>query len=189
MPINRRMALGLLGAGGTAWLLFSREARAGVAVGLTLAELVRKSSVVAFARALEARSSWAEVGGARRIVTDHRVRLDEVLYGSPADPTVWVRTLGGRVERLRAVVYGEAELRVSEPCLLFLQPGAEGVLGVTGLAQGHYPLRNRGGALRLFASPRLGALLRPGGCAVQDLVGRSRAEAASLLDEASRGAR
>ncbi len=185
--MNRREALGLFLAGGSTWLLGSRAARAGVAIAVPLAELWRSSSAVGFAASTQASCRWEEIGGSRRIVTYHQVRFDELLSGD--EPEQWVRTLGGRVGDLAQVVHGEAELRVGEPCLLFVHPGRDGVPVVTEMAQGHYPMRPLRGELRLHASPRLGGLVRPDGSAVRSLIGRTRAEAKSLLDGARRGAK
>jgi hypothetical protein len=183
-PLTRRDALGLMLAGGAAWLFAARPARASVAVGVSLPELLRASTAVGFAASSEASSRWEEIGGSKRIVTYHRVGFEELLLGQDRD--LWVRTLGGRVGDIAQVVHGEAELRVAEPCLLFVRPGRDGVSVVTEMAQGHYPLGDLSGTLRLRPSPRLGALVRPDGSAVKALVGRTRAEATSLLDEARR---
>jgi len=178
-----------MAAGGLGWVLSGREAMAGTAVGVTLPALVRRSSVVAFSRSLEASSRWEEIGGSRRIVTYQRVWFDELLFGQPSSQELWVRTLGGRVGDLAQIVHGEAELRVGDPCLLFVHPGRDGVPVVTELAQGHYPLRADGGSFRLHPSPRLGRILAADGSAVKALVGRTRAEATSLLEQVGRGAR
>jgi hypothetical protein len=183
-PLTRRDALGLMLAGGTAWLFAARPARASVAVGVSLPELLRSSTTVGFAASSEASSRWEEIGGSKRIVTYHRVSFDELLVGQDRD--LWVRTLGGRVGDIAQVVHGEAELRVAQPCLLFVCPGRDGARVVTEMAQGHYPLGDTRGTLRLRPSPRLGTLVRPDGSAAKALVGRTRAEARSLLDEARR---
>jgi hypothetical protein len=162
---------------------------AGTAVGVTLPDLVRRSSVVAFSRSLEVSSRWEEIGGSRRIVTYQRVWFDELLFGQPSSPELWVRTLGGRIGDLAQIVHGEAELRIGDPCLLFVHPGRDGVPVVTELAQGHFPLRPNGGSFRLHPSPRLGRLLAADGSAVKALVGRTRAEAAGLIEQVGRGAR
>jgi hypothetical protein len=177
-----------MAAGGVAWLFAGREAMAGTAVGVTLPDLVHRSSVVAFSRSLEASSRWEEIGGSRRIVTYQRVWFDELLFGHPSSQELWVRTLGGRVGDLAQIVHGEAELRVGDACLLFVHPGRDGVPVVTELAQGHYPLRPDGSWQRLHPSPRLGRLLAADRSAVKALVGRTRAEATGLLEQVGRGA-
>ena len=180
MFLTRRDALGLVLAGSAAWLFGARRARASVAVGIGLPELISSSTTVGFAASSEASSRWEEIGGSRRIVTYHRVGFDELVIGQ--DRELWVRTLGGRMGDIAQIVHGEAELRVGEPCLLFVCPARDGALVVTEMAQGHYPLRSQ----RLHPSPRLGRLVRPDGSAVRALVGRTRAEARGLLGEARR---
>ena len=153
-----------------------------MAIGVSLPELLGSSTTVGFAQSAEASSHWEEIGGSRRIVTYHRVGFDELLVGQDRD--LWVRTLGGRMGDIAQIVHGEAELRVGEPCLLFVRPARDGALVVTEMAQGHYPLRDQAGTLRLRPSPRLGRLVHPDGSAAKALVGRTRDEARSLLVEA-----
>jgi hypothetical protein len=187
-PLSRREALGLMVAGGALWLFGSRRAHASMAVGIGLPELFRKSSRVAFSTSLEAFSRWEQLGGTRRIVTYHRLRVDEPIAGPAADPELMVRTLGGRVGDIGQIVHGEAALVVGEPCLLFLRTASDGVYAVAEHAQGHYPLRDDGrGKWRLRSSPRLGPLAEAEGSAVRALVGRSREEAVTLLHEVRRG--
>jgi hypothetical protein len=175
-------------AGGAGWFFGSGRAEASLAVGLGLPELMRESSRVAFSTSLEASSRWEELGGTRRIVTYHRVRLDELVAGASGETELMVRTLGGRVGDIGQIVHGEAALAVGEPCLLFLRDAPGSVSVVVEHAQGHYPLHDDGqGKERLHASPRLGRLIRADGSAVKTLVGRSRVEARSLIDEVRRG--
>jgi hypothetical protein len=186
-PLTRRDAFGLMLGAGAVFLAGARESRASVAIAASLPELLSSSHTVGFAASEQATSRWEEIGGSKRIVTYHQVGFDDLVVGQ--DRELWVRTLGGRVGDLAQVVHGEAELRIGERCLLFVGPGSDGVSVVTEMAQGHYPLRDQAGALRLRPSPRLGGLVRPDGSAVKLLVGRTRAEARSLLDEARRGAK
>ncbi len=179
MSLTRRDALGLMLGGGAACVFATRGARAGVAIAVSLPELLRSSTAVGFAQSAEVTSHWEEIGGSRRIVTYHRVGFDELVIGK--DRELWVRTLGGRMGDIAQVVHGEAELRMGEPCLLFVSPARDGALVVTEMAQGHYPLRAESGTLRLRPSPRLGRLIRPDGSAAQMLIGKPRPEARSLL--------
>jgi hypothetical protein len=189
VKIQRREALYVLAAASAACLFGGRRARASTVVGVTLSELVQRSTLVAFSRSLEASGRWEDVGGSRRIVTYQRVQLDEVLIGQPPAQDLWVRTLGGRVGDVAQIVFGEAELRVGDPCLLFVHPTSDGVPVVTELAQGHYPLRPNGGTLRLYPSPRLDRVVGADGTAVKALIGRTRAEATGLLGQVGRGAK
>lgn len=170
--------------------LSNRSAWATVARALELEELVRSSERALVATALEARSSWAYVAGRKRIVTDTRVRLDRHLGGPNDGAEVMVRTLGGQVGDVGQVVHGEALLRIGEPALLFLTPDSRGQLGVTGMAQGHFPIRpGADGTPRLAPSPQLPELFGPDDSAVRRLAGKSTEEAARLVQRTWRDAR
>lgn len=167
-----------------------RSASATIARALSLDELVRGSERALVATALEARSSWAFVAGRKRIVTDTRVRLDRHLGGHDDGSELLVRTLGGQVGGVGQVVHGEALLRVGEASLLFLSPDARGQLGVTGMAQGHFPIRTGSdGTPRLARSPRLAELIGSSDSAVERLVGKPVDEASELVKRTWRDAR
>lgn len=163
-------------------------ARAGVARPIALRELVRSSRFVVRATPLEALSSWQKVGSSRRIVTDTRLRIDEQIGGSTPDSgELWVRTLGGQVGKIGQIVHGEATLQIGQASVLFLTNDPNGVLHVTALAQGHYPLRaDTSGTRRLERSPHLSQLTGDGPSAVRDLVGKSLVEASELVRKAAR---
>lgn len=162
------------------------SALGGVARGLLLEQLVQRSVHIFRGRPLEAHSEWARFGEQRRIVTYTRVRVDEPLAGGD-EPELLIRTLGGTVGKLGQVVHGEAELLVGEDCLAFAMPFKDGVLGVTGMAQGHYPLASdASGVLRLNPSRQLAVLLDDQGSAVARLRGRTVLEARDLVKQAGR---
>jgi hypothetical protein len=72
--------------------------------------------------------------------------------------------------------------------VLFLVPANDGVLHVTALSQGHFPLRaDNKGIERLIESPRLSKLIGQGTSAVRRLVGRSVVEADDLVRRAEQG--
>lgn len=165
-------------------LFATPSAEASVSLAYTLEQLVAESTSVVAGRAIERRSEWAEVGGSRRIVTFTRVHVtDSVLGDSTKD--VWVRTLGGVVGRIGQQVSGEATLALGEDALVFLSRARDGALVITGMGQGHYPIRlqstSEGAAVeRLAASPQTGTLLtrKPGETVAHArLVGRSLDEA------------
>lgn len=161
MALALPATLGTLGAGPAG--LGPRPAEASVSIAVTLDQLVASASRVVVATALEERSQWEELAGARRIVTYTRLRVDQTVAGEPAEE-VWVRTLGGVVDRVGQQVSGEAHLAIGAEALLFLTPAKDGALVVAGMAQGHYPIvKQADQAPRLAASPDLGAVLpRPG---------------------------
>jgi hypothetical protein len=184
--MKRRAFLGGIGAaiGGFAQL---NEASATLLRGLSLEQLSKGSDHILVGVALEAVSHWETLGGRRRIVTDTRVRVDDVVArAAPSDLELQVRTLGGTIGDVAALVYGEAQLSLNESCLLFLSNHDTGIRRVVGMAQGHYPLRrDPSQALRLLASPRMPELVgKSSPFAVQRLVGKELSEARVLVREA-----
>lgn len=178
--MDRRGALSLLCALG--YGLADREALASVARGLTLGELVRKSRSAVLLTGVARQASWQTVGGSRRIVTETRARLDELVAGAdPSSTEVLVRTLGGRVGHIGQLVEGEAELTLGEACLAFLTEHETLVYGITAMAQGHYPIiaEARGRVLR--TSRTLPVLKRAKDSAVERLSGRLVTEGLSLV--------
>ncbi|HET9953438.1 MAG TPA: hypothetical protein VFQ61_02980 [Polyangiaceae bacterium] len=186
--LTRRGALGMLAAG-VGGLFQARLAHATLLRGMTVPTLARSSRHIVAVTPLAAEAHWEVLGGRRRIVTDTRVRIDDVLaQEDPADSEMMVRTLGGTIGDLGAIVFGEAELTPQQPCVLFLMQKGDGPPRVTGLAQGHYPLRldpKRSDAkVRLFGSPRLPELLGDEELAVKRLVGLQLGQARQLVREA-----
>jgi len=176
-----RRSLLLAAACGASSTLLSRRAHATVVRGLTLPLLVRQSSFVLVGSARDSSSRFISLPGSRRIVTDVRIRVEEPLLGSPVDTRV-VRVLGGRVGSSAEFVEGQAEFEFDSRCVLFLRAEQQGVHWVSGMAQGHYPLRqaNEGGE-RLAPSPRLPEILQFENSAVRHLSGRTLSELRSWL--------
>jgi hypothetical protein len=186
--LGRRGALLVLAAAlMTTWI--PGAAKAGVARPVALRDLVRESRFIVVGAPIEAISRWEDVGRSRRIVTYHRVRVDRRLgVKAPSESELWVRTLGGTVGKIGQIVHGEATLAHGEGAMLFLAPGRDGVLQVTAMSQGHFPLRaDPKGVQRLSVSPRLSKLVGEGSSAVRQLVGRSLNEADELVQRAERG--
>ncbi|MFO0556049.1 MAG: hypothetical protein U0271_47160 [Polyangiaceae bacterium] len=168
-------------------LSLAGEAHATTSVAMTLDELVERSPRVVIGQAVEHQSQWEELGGTKRIVTYTRVIVEETVYGAHEDE-IWVRTLGGVVDKVGQAVAGEAQLKIGETAVLFLAD-VPGALVVTGMAQGHYPLdlgANQAADDRtLKASPDPGTLLRRASksgapspkSAIEELVGGSVASA------------
>lgn len=165
-----------------ATLGFESAAHATTARAVSLAELVRRSTRIARATALESFSRSEEVGGRRHIVTYSRLRIDDSIHGPSGDSETLVRTLGGRVGELGEIVHGEAELALHETSLVFLSPDESGVELVTAMAQGHYPMAVDGaGVPRLRLSRNLPHLLGSGTSAVTQLSGKAFPEARALI--------
>ena len=166
-------------------LLLPRAAQATLFRGLSLPDLVNLSELIVLATPLDASSHWEMLGGRQRIVTDTRVRVEDVVAKSaPADGELLVRTLGGTVGERAALVYGEAALFLNQTSLLFMLRDA-GVLRVAGMAQGHYPLfsdANR--VVRLMLSPHAPELVGEGEPAMHILPGQELSHARALVQSA-----
>ena len=161
------------------------EAKAAVSIALGLDELVGASSGCVVATAAESRSEWVDLGGGRRIVTLTRLTVERTVFGRRQD-SIWVRTLGGAVGHIGQVVSGEARLRLGERALVLLRRAPDGVLTVTALGQGHFPVVERDGRPVLVGSPDPGTLLRrrPAATARDALVGATLPAAVSLVEAA-----
>jgi hypothetical protein len=172
-PFLGGLAFGLLWPGGLV-------ARAG---GDPLLELVEHSDCCVSARSLAAGSSYRVLGGIRRIVTLHRLRVDEALDGPVrTGDELTLRTLGGRVGDLAQRVFGEAEIVIGRPALLFLYRANDAEHVVTDLAGGHFDLdRDAHGVARVrVASGQHAQSTRVKGAAAQ-LAGASTAEVRQML--------
>src|SRR5688572_14178300 len=182
--LSRRQVLGALGMGCAAWAS-PRLAGATMARAIRLPELVGLSEFALVGTATDAYSRWETVGDSRRIVTYVRLEVAQPIDGRPPpDTTLMLRTLGGRVGDIGQLVHGEAVFELGAPSAVFLTPDEDGVLGITGMAQGHYPLQTiAGDVARLKASPYVPSLLRVEGSAVQRLSRRTVLEAESLVSE------
>lgn len=162
---------------------WQRTADASLARGLTLGELVRASAHSLVVTPLDSSCHWADFGGRRLIVTDTRVRVEDVLgLARPEASELVVRVLGGAIGKYGQRIEGQAELVLGQPSALFLTPGATLLAYVTGAAQGHYPLTldARGGAW-LGPSPHVPELLARRGSAVETLTGASLDRARELV--------
>jgi uncharacterized protein YggU (UPF0235/DUF167 family) len=177
---TRRAVLAALG--GACVSFAARGAHATVMRGLSLTALVQRSDRIVIGVAVDAQASFVTLGGTRRIVTDVRVRVDEIVAKGPANAELRVRVLGGRVGREAELVEGQAEMGLGAPCLLFLRAVSPELHWVNGMAQGHFPLEiGSSGATRLAASPRLPELLQRTDCAVDRLVGQELEAARALV--------
>lgn len=161
-------------------------AQASISVLLSLDELVTRSSAVVVGTAGERKSQWEEVGGSRRIVTYTKIKVDRTIAGS-AGSEVWVRTLGGAVDKIGQAVSGEAQIATGAKSVLFLMKRGDVTL-VTGMAQGHYPISlDDKGVSRLRASPDAGTQIRQPGpilTARDLLVGEKLETAISAISKA-----
>jgi hypothetical protein len=179
--MDRRQSLGLMGIF-AATLASANVAHATTARAVSLPDLVRRSTRVARATALDSFARSEDIGGARHIVTYSRMRIDDSIHGPSGDSETLVRTLGGRVADLGEIVHGEAELVLHETCLVFLMIDPNGVEVVTGMAQGHYPITIDGaGTPRLRLSRNMPQLVGGATSAVAQLTGKPFTEARALI--------
>jgi len=132
--------------------------------------------------AVAKRSSWQTIGGTRRIVTDTRVRVDELVSGmDPSTTELVVRTLGGVVGNVGQVVEGSAELTLGEQSLTFVTQLDTALFGVTAMGQGHYPIMTEARGRILRPNRQLPALVGGKPSAVETLRGRLLTESLALV--------
>lgn len=184
MLLSRRRLLGSVALGALAAGL-PRSTWASTARALSLSELVGSSRFALVATTTDIKSQWETIGDSRRIVSYHEVEVAYPIDGRPpAETRLLVRTLGGRVGSIGQLVHGEAKLGLDTPSVLFLSPAGDGVMGITAMAQGHYPLiADSDRVLRLHASPNMPELVNKPGSAVERLSFRSLPEAETLVFE------
>jgi hypothetical protein len=179
--MDRRQSLGLLGALLTS-VAWSKAGQATTARAISLPNLVARSTRIVRGMPLEGTASVETIGNTRHIVTYTRLRIDDLIHGGPAASEIWVRTLGGRKDKLGEIVHGEAELALNEACLVFIAANADGIDEVTAMAQGHYPILNdASGTPRLSASRNMPHLLGAADAAVLKLAGLQLDEARALI--------
>jgi hypothetical protein len=165
-----------------------RSAEASVAVLISLEDLTAASTYVIVATAGEQRSAWEETPSGKRIVTYTRLKVDRAVAG-PAETELWVRTLGGVVDKIGQSVSGEAMIATGQRSLLFLARVDVGLV-VVGMAQGHYPIVEAEGPKtgpRIAGSPDAGMLLPRRGPTIsarERLVGLSLEDAVSAVQRA-----
>jgi hypothetical protein len=163
-----------------------RDANAHTARLLTLEDLIDRSTYVVVGTAGERRSVWEELPSGKRIVTYTKIAVERAVAGAPAGD-LWVRTLGGAVDKIGQAVPGEAQLPAGSRALLFLAQIPSGAVVVTAMSQGHYPIvLDAKGVARLVQGPDVGLLVgRPGPviAAHERLVGATVDDAAALVKQ------
>lgn len=181
--VSRRGLLLGLACGGVCSLA-GRGASATTVRSLSLPALVKGSGSILVVTPLASESRYEELGRRRRIVTDTRVRVEEVVAkGQPETSELLVRTLGGAIGNLGEHVHGQAQLALGQACVAFLLRAPDGLHYVNAMAQGHYPLRGSA-ALRLDASPDLPRILDFDASAVKVLVGSELGQARERIRSA-----
>jgi len=145
--------------------------------------MVERSSMVVVATPISLETHWALFGSKQRVVTDSTIEVAWTLHGDDcAGKDIVVRTLGGTVEGVGQIVYGEARLTLGQSSLLFLIPGRDGTYQVLGMAQGQYPLEPTGeGDWQLRSSLGLEGVLQEHLSVAHALAGRRLSEVPALL--------
>jgi hypothetical protein len=117
-----------------------------------LDDLVARNRAVVVGEVVDAKSYWNE--GHTFILTDVRLRLDDVLKGS-VSKDLKVTIMGGRVGDLTTLIVGGPELVPGNSYVLFLNeeslPGVERALTVRDLSQGAFEVRIGRGGLRAIS--------------------------------------
>ncbi len=167
-------------------LLVPGVARATLMRGLTLRNLMAQSRHVLLLTPLAAQCRSLVIGGRPLIVTETSARVEDVIeLSTPDSALIVVRTLGGVLNGAGLFVHGEAQLTAGASCVAFLTQESDGSHSVTGMAQGHFPLKNVSSKRYLVASPRLPELVEFEHSGVHALAGKELAEARQLVHEAS----
>lgn len=118
---------------------------ASTAVDLDVEGLTLRAERVVRARVVGSESRWT--AGGRRIVTETRLEVLEVLAGEPRAAVVQVVQPGGRVDGLVQEVIGAARFSPGEEVVVFLRPTApDRSARVVGMALGKYRVIRREGA-------------------------------------------
>jgi hypothetical protein len=131
-----------------------RSAPAAVARAVTLGQMLYDSQHVILGTAVDSFARWERVGKRSCIVTYSVFHVEQPLDGrTPEAPELTIRTLGGTVGDLGQTFYGEAVVALKQRAAVFLRAKAPDIYVVTGMAQGHYPVRaDDRGIARLHAA-------------------------------------
>jgi hypothetical protein len=97
-------------------LTLEKDAQAAVSIAVLFDDLVARADGAAIVSPVESYSVWED----KRIVTYTRVKVDKVIAGIGGDD-LWVKTLGGVVEKLGQSVSGEPVFQVGRPSVLFVK--------------------------------------------------------------------
>lgn len=108
-------------------------------VEMSLAYASKTADRIVVATPTESKSLWENDGRVNRIVTYYRVRIDTDIVGS-GDQFIWIRTLGGVVDKIGQRVFGAVALTLNRPALLFLSKQSSVVFSVLEMQQGHFPI-------------------------------------------------
>ena len=140
-PFNRRNLLSGCGLSLCA-LLTPYDAVASSMKPLSFSQLRRQSEHICCAKVMTHKSMWLELGGRKRLVTEHSLQELETFKGiKPGSANLKVFTLGGRKGNLAQKVHGAAQIIDGEEGVFFIASATAGISAIVGMAQGHFPLR------------------------------------------------
>lgn len=160
----------------------SVDAKASIARAISLLELIQLSRYFIVGTPVSSSCHWEQVGRGPRIVTYSVVQVETTLYGKAPDSSeVLVRSLGGSIGNLGQVVHGEAVLALGERAAVFLADVVPGVLRVTAMSQGHYPIRTDEHGVHRLQSGLSSLELVGENAAVRRLAGRTLSEAQAIV--------
>lgn len=147
LALGGRRLLAIVAVGAAVSLFGPVRASASVLEGLTLEQLVTRSTVVFEGEVSAVEATWRD----GLIVSEVTVEVSRLHKGTCGAQVV-VRTFGGQVGDLRQVVDGAAHFDVGESVVLFGQGGAAAVR-VVGLAQGKFSIVDGLGGGWAFRDP------------------------------------
>lgn len=191
MVVTRRSFLWGTAAATASQLFVPGQARASMAIALSLTELVHRSEHAAVGISVDAFSRWELVAERKRIVTYSVIDVERPLDGRPLGKgPILVRTLGGIVNGVGQVVHGEAVIPLGERTALFLRSVTPDFHSVIAMAQGAYPVRTDDRGVRRLHAVLEALELRGAGAdaAVHRLDGKTPEDAEALVaGEMARG--
>jgi hypothetical protein len=110
---------------------------------VTVEQLTAESSHVVEGRAVSSYAAWD--GGHKAIYTYTTFEIGKVLKGQLTTRTILVKQFGGQVGNTVSRRIGVRQFAAGEEAVLFLFPGADGTMLVTGLMQGRFSVRHSNG--------------------------------------------
>jgi len=115
---------------------------------LSVAQLTEESSVIVVGKVEAVECQWNV--DHTMITTLVKVALSDVFKGAPTESVITIKLIGGSIGNIETVLIGSPTFRIGEETLLFLRAVNEepfnGLLTVTGLAQGKFEIQPGTGA-------------------------------------------
>lgn len=126
-------------------------AQATIVRSMSLNQMAKEADVVVHARVATQTSSWNDTKS--RIYTVTNLEVVDTLKGDKAKTTLQVRQIGGTVDGITQSIVGNANLKVGEEVVLFLDSDEKLPFHyVIGMAQGKYSIDRSAGEPRVARS-------------------------------------